>query len=132
VELTCTSIRQEQRVAGFPINEPFPDWAGYLRRMRGAGTTRICVNRRDLIDLLRALEDACPDRGEVNQLFIEINENNSGMVLRCLNRDNGQRAIGGLFAYNTKGRWHPTDSWEQGVLDVQVKRPVRRLEVTDG
>jgi hypothetical protein len=122
VELTTTDMRHEQRIAGFPKQEPFPDWKAVLRRVRGSCGQKICVNRKDLIELLKALEEACPDRGGDNPVFIEIHPDGKGMALRCVNRETGQRAIGGITAYNTGDQWLPTDEWERKVFKVQVKR----------
>lgn len=126
VEFSTTDMRHEQRIAGFPKREPFPDWRGVLRRIRGVSGHRICVNRRDLIDLLNAMEDACPDRGGDNPVFMEINPQGSGMILRCVNRESGQRALGGITAYNTGGQWLPADSWEGEVFKTEVKRVIKR------
>lgn len=122
VELTTSDTRHTQRIAGFPNKGGFPEWRGSLRKLRGSGGTKICVNRKTLLELLTALEEACPDKGDENQMYIEINPESTGMVLRCVNRETGQRAIGGVIAYNTDGHWLPCDQWEQGVFQAVVKR----------
>lgn len=119
VELTTSDMKLQQRVAGFPQKDPFPNWKGVVRRFRGS--FQLCVNRRDLISLLTSLEEACPDKGGENPVYMEISEEGKGMVMRCVNRETGQRAIGGITAYNTGGHWLPCDKWEQTVFDVQVK-----------
>jgi hypothetical protein len=124
VELTVTDQRHTQRIEGFPLREPFPNWRGILQKVRGATTTRICLNRKDLIDLLKAQEEACPDRGNENLIFIEVETGGRGMTLRSVNRETGQRAIGGINGYNVGQNWLPLDSWERDVLAVQ---PMRRI-----
>lgn len=122
VELTCTDMRHEQRVAGQPKSEPFPLWKQVMRRVRGTGGVKICLNRKDLIQLLTALEAAAPDKGGENPVYIEINPSCVGMVLRCVNRETGQRAVGAITAYNTGGQWLPTDEWEKDVFQTEVKK----------
>jgi hypothetical protein len=126
IELATTDMRHEQKVAGLPKNEPFPDWRALIRTVRGSGGSRICVNRKALVELLRALENACPDRGDENPVFVEINPEGTGLVMRCFNRETGQRAIAASKAYNTKGQWLQQDSWEQGVFQTEVKKPLIR------
>jgi hypothetical protein len=122
VELTTSDMRSEQRVAGYPKPEPFSDWKTAIRRVRSQGGPKICLNRRDLIDLLQALEEACPDKGGENPVYIEINPEGKGLIMRCVNRETGQRAIGGMYAYQTGGHWLPSDPWEAGVFKTEIKR----------
>jgi len=123
VEFTTTDMRQEQSVAGFPKGEPFPSWKGVLRQLRGDGgaAIKVCVNRQSLLDLLNAMEEACPDKGGENPVYLEIHPEGKGMIVRCVNRETGQRAIGGITAYNTDGQWLPSDKWETGVFNIVVK-----------
>lgn len=120
IQLTVTDTRQEQHIAGYPKIEPFPAWQAMLRKVRGEGGTRVCVNRKTLIDTLQALEAACPDKGGENPVFIEINPESTGLLLRCVNRETQQRAIAGLTAYKTRDQWLPSDKWEQSVFQVQT------------
>jgi hypothetical protein len=124
IELTTYDMRHEQRVAGLPKQEPFPEWKGILRKLRGGseGRVRVCLNRKTLIELLQALEDACPDKGGENPIYLEFNPDGNGIVLRCVNRETGQRAIGAATTYNTGGQWLPSDAWEQGVFQTEVKK----------
>lgn len=128
VELTCTDMRHEQRVSGNPKEEPFPDWRATVRHVRGSGGMKVCVNRDDLIDVLEALREACPNQGGGNPVFLEIHQDGLGMAIRCANRETGQRAVGAINAYKTDGQWLPCDEWERGVFDVQVKL-VRKVVV---
>lgn len=121
VKFTTTDMTHEQSVAGYPKPEPFPSWEGTFTRIRGEGGVKICVNRKDLIDLLNALESACPDRGGDNPVFMEVNPEGKGIVLRCVNRETGQRAIGAMSCYNTDGHWLPADLWERGVFAIVTK-----------
>ncbi len=119
VELTTSDMRLQQRVAGAPHQDPFPNWKKTFRDGRGA--FRLCLNRRSLIDLLTAFEDACPDKGDQTPIYLEINEAATGMVARCVNMETGQRVIGAMSAYNTQGHWLPVDVWEQSVFNIQIK-----------
>ena len=126
VEFTTTDLRHEERIAGFPKREPFPDWKGVIRSVRGLeDPVKVCVNRRDLIAILQALDDACPDVAGDNPVFLEVNPEGKGLVLRCVNRETSQRAVGAITAYQTGGNWLPRDVWESGIFKT-VKRILRR------
>lgn len=122
MQLTITDNRgTEQHIAGSPKLEPFPLWQGILKKVKGEGGTRVVLNRQTLLDALQALGEACPDKGGENAVYIEINPESTGMLLRCVNRESGQRAVAGVTAYKqTDGRWLPSDSWEQSVFDIKV------------
>jgi len=123
VELTTTDLRHEQRVAGYPKNEPFPDWKGVLRKIRGEGEpSRLCLNRKDLMDLLSAMDEACPDKGGENPIYLEIHPEGRGLLLRCNNRETGQRAVGGVTAYKIGDHWLPMDPWERRVFQRKIKK----------
>lgn len=125
IQFSTTDMRHAKSISGLPKTSPFPNWRNLFKKARGVEGPRVCVNRRDLLDLLHALEEAAPDRGGENPVFIEINPEGSGMILRCNNRETNQRAIGAITAYNTNGQWMPADEWERGVFDVQVKKLIQ-------
>lgn len=112
VELTTiTREGRERRVADFPVHDPFPEWRGALEAVRGKGAdARVLVDRKQLIQLLQAIEEACPDKADENQLFLEMGE--GGLVCRSVNRETGQRAVGVVRAYRAKG-WLEPNEWEQ-------------------
>jgi len=117
-EFTCiTGGGLERRVADKPMREVYPNWKGVIKKVRGDDPVKVCVNRRDLIDLLKALESACPDKGNENPLFLEINK---GIVLRCFNRETGQHAIGAINAFNTQGHWMERDEWEKSIFQKNM------------
>lgn len=129
VEFTCVSASgRERRVADRPKREAYPDWKAVVRKVRGENPIKVCVNRKDLIELLKAIEAACPDKGGDNPVYMEIG---SGIVLRSVNRDTGQHAVGAINAYRTGGHWLEWDEWEktvfQGGAQKHVKRKVKRL-----
>ena len=113
--------------ACLPKHEPFPDWRkivrGLVRRCRGGH--RICLNRQDLIDLLKALEQACPNKGDANPVFMELSNEGDGAVLRCKNHETGQHAIGVINAYDTRGHWMERDQWERRTFAEMMKRKIR-------
>lgn len=114
--------------ASLPKRERFPAWRAILKGLRGP--IRICVNRKDLIELLSAMEAACPDKGGVNPIFMEMDSDGRGILLRCLNHDTQQRAIGGISKYDTKGQWLTETEWERGLfsqIKKKIKRKVRKL-----
>ena len=136
IEMTTMSTTGRVRsVADAPKNDVYPDWKAVMRLVRSGGKevaerglktgiVRVCVNRKELIGLLKAMESACPDKGDENPVEIEIGR---GVVLRCFNRDNGQRAIGALNAYVQRGLngetvvpHTPMNGWERDVLEEKA------------
>jgi hypothetical protein len=131
VELTTVNAGgRERRVADYPKRERFPDWRAVVRGIRGGGgdgvVARMVVNRKDLIALLGAMDEACPDKSGENLVWIELGR---GMVLRSFNRETGQRAVGSItvskVGAGTEG-WLPLDWWEEGVMGV-VRKVVKVL-----
>ncbi len=112
--------------ASLPKRERFPKWRAILKGLRGP--IKICVNRKDLIELLSAMEAACPDKGGVNPIFMELDSDGKGILIRCLNHDTQQRAIGGVSRYDTKGQWLSETDWERGLF-FQIKKAIKRRKV---
>lgn len=113
-------------VAGLPKVDRFPDWASVVRKVRGQATMKVCVNRKDLIQVLQAMEAAAPDKGGQNPVFMEVGP--EGLVARCKNYETGQHCVGSVGAYNTGGQWLTPDEWERKALTLPIKMkvPVRR------
>jgi len=129
-----TSINQKgdpTTTASLPKHETYPDWKNVVRKINGSDekdstSLKVCVNRKDLIELLKALESACPNKADANPVFIEVSQNSGGMILRCLNHDTQQHAIGAINAYNTKGQWLQHDNWEREVFEIQVAKKKKK------
>lgn len=126
-------VRKKVRTDGYP------DWKKSLQKAYNGGRTkdpmtgedrkqvRCCVNRKDLIDLLTAMDKACPDRGAEDPIFIEFG---NGIVLRAGARDTGQHVIGSLNAYNTRGEWLEYDAFEKETLGVYEREEVVEMRGT--
>jgi hypothetical protein len=117
--------------AAVPTRTVFADWRAFFRGFFVRERVKVCINRSDLVDLLKAMEAACPDKGGINPAFIEVDVGGKSMVVRCSNFETGQRALGAINAYDTKGRWHEMDAWEMSVCSeaavvLKKKIPVRR------
>lgn len=113
--------------AALPVHQPFPDWRAQIRDVRGPeeGVTRVCLNRKDLILLLETLERACPDKGKISPVFLEIGADGKGIVARCRNLVTGQDAIGVMMTYKLgDGKWMPLSRWEKVVF--AVRRRIRK------
>lgn len=107
--------------AGLAKREPYPDWRGIFRKVRGMGEgVRICISRKDLIQLLDAMEAACPDRSGYSPVFIEVSEDGSGLVLRSVNAETGQRVVGVVSTIETKGQWLSRNVWERILFGVKA------------
>ena len=129
VAMTCiTDGGRKRTTEDIPIQYPYPPWENTLKKVMQHGVqARACVNRKDLILLLKSIENACPDKGGDNPIYIEFG---NGLLLRSENRNTGQRAIGLINAYKiSDGGWLELSTWERkvfGILDT-VKRVVRRI-----
>lgn len=125
VELTTVSKTKEQRVAGRPLPDRFPSWRDVLRKARKAATAgRVCLNRRDLVQMLEAVDSACPDKGTENPVFIEFGGETDGIVMRSLNYETGQQAVGFVMPLDTGGKWLPQNSWVRKLFRFSAKRRI--------
>ncbi len=118
--------------ASLPKPHAYPPWRETVQRVAGKQPLKICVNRSDLIGMLKTLESACPDKGGVNPVFLEFGTEGNGIVARCINFDTQQHAIGVVTVYKTGGRWLDQDAWEESVFGKIVKvlkRAVKRRRV---
>lgn len=107
--------------AGLAKRDPYPDWKGIVRKVRGAGEgVRICISRKDLIQLLEAMDAACPDRSGYSPVFIEVSDDGAGIVLRSVNAETGQRVVGVVSTIETKGQWLPRNIWERVLFGVKA------------
>lgn len=136
-EFTTYDMRKEKRVSDLPKTARYPDWRAVLRKVAAGPmdeygedvAARVCVNRRHLIDLLKALESSCPDKGDYNPVWIELGRDGSGMMLRCVNWMTNQRAIGFLQAFQSREGWLKWSEWERSLWGVveKVKRKLKRV-----
>ena len=125
VEFTTVSTRKEKRVAGRPRRERFPDWKGIVKKARdGATVGRVCVNRRDLVELLSAMDEAAGEYDE-GAVFVEFGGEDNALLFRAVNPRTGQHVVGMTMPMRTGGQWVKTDSWEQEVYKMEIK--IRRL-----
>ena len=112
--------------ASLPKPYPYPAWKETVKQVAGEEPLRICVNRSDIIGMLKTLEAACPDKGGINPVFLEIGTEGRGIVARCINFDTQQHAIGVVTVYKTGGQWLARDAWEETVFG-KVMRVVKRI-----
>jgi hypothetical protein len=130
VGFTCVDAKGDPTtVAALPKHDRYPDWKAIVNGIRGGGDgLRVCLNRNDLIELLKALERACPDRGDGNPVFLEFSSEGRGVIARCMNYETGQHAIGALNAYRLKdGQWMEYSIWEKHNVFGMIRRALKRL-----
>ena len=126
LEFTTVSERKERRVSGPEMENRFPAWMDILRGAKQDTTAgRVCLNRKDLINLLLAMEEACPDPGE-SPIFIEFGGEQDGLLLQSINFETGQRGIGYLMPLDTHGTWLKPDTWVDKLFRI-VRRVVKRI-----
>lgn len=97
-----------------PLGAVYPDWRSMIGAVKGSEEVRLCVNRKELIALLQAVERACPDRSGLAPLFLEVGS--KGIVVRAESHETGQRALGVVKGYDTKGHWLEKNRWEKRVM----------------
>jgi hypothetical protein len=123
VELTSTDLRKEQRVAGRKKRDPFPDWASVLREAAtNADVTRVCLDRRRLQALLKAVDDASGRADQEAVVYIEVGGDTDAVLLRAENRVTGQRVVGMMSPMQTRGKWLRPSAWERRVLGRGPKK----------
>jgi len=102
--------------AATPRRGKWPNWREFFQGFRKRKRVRICINRKDLIHLLKAMEAACPDKGGINPIYIEVDEDGKHLFGRCENFETDQRAIGAINAYDTSGiGWLKQTKWERSI-----------------
>jgi hypothetical protein len=106
-----------------PKEQPYPDYKAVASDIAKGVESRICVNRKDLLKLLQVIDIACPDKSGMSPVFIEAGP--KGLLVRALNSETGQRAIGAIRVYDTRGQWMIYSAWERLLLNV--KAVVRRV-----
>ena len=125
VELMTTNGATKQKVSGQPARGRFPRWRTVLSDARRKATrTRICVDRQSLVQILQAIDKACPDRGGYNPVFIEIGSENDAVILRSHNYESGQTALG-LVTPLTVAGWLEESPWEKALRGQQTTGVVR-------
>lgn len=125
-----------RRVAEYAKRDRPIDWKSVVRkalvpRAGGAGggeVTRVCVGRKALLNVLKTLVDACPDQSDA-PVFLEIG---SGIVMRSVNRETGQRVVAVAAARVSAEGWPEKDSWERGIMGGEAeiaptKKVVRKI-----
>lgn len=122
VELTTISKTEERKVAGRPLNMGFPKWREVFAESRARATkTRVCVRRKDLMELLTALDKSCEDPSGKNVVFMEVGGPEDPLLLRGLNLATGQHVIGVVNPMNTQGKWISEDPWEKELYATEVE-----------
>lgn len=134
IEMTTISKTEERKVAGRLLTQEFPRWRGvFAETRRRARRTRVCVSRKDLMQMLEAHDKACVDPSGKNVVFMEIGGEQDPMLLRSVNLATGQHAVGIVNPIDTGGMWIDEDPWETELYASEVEEgedlpavPVRR------
>lgn len=114
VELTTISKTEERKVGGRPLPQRFPRWREVFAETRQrAGVTRVCFSRKDLTDMVDALDKACSDPSGKNVVFMHVGGERDPILLRAVNLTTGQHAVGMVNPIDTKGMWISENPWEE-------------------
>ncbi len=114
VEILTTDGVKDKKVATAPMRGTFPKWRKLVADAhRDADITSVVVNRRELMKMLKAIDEACPDRGEFAPVRLEIGKPGALLVLRSRNYETEQRVVGFVKPILVKGKWHAETKWER-------------------
>lgn len=122
IELTTTDLNKRRKVEGQIVRARFPEYRHILRRAKRAATKRVCVDRKELMNLLAAMDKACPHPD--NAVFIEFGGEKDGLVLRSVSVQTGQRAVGYTMPLDTGGDWLVENEWEKKLFAKSAKRKI--------
>ena len=121
VEFTTISKTEELKVRGRPLPQQFPRWREvFAEARRSARRTRVCVSRKDLMQMLEAHDKACVDPSGKNVVFMEIGGEKDSILLRSINLSTGQHAVGLVSPIDTGGRWIKEDPWEKDLYASEL------------
>lgn len=113
---------------------PYPDWRVAVRRVAESeedeGAGRVCVNRKELIEALKALGDACPDKGDWGPVWLQMGRGGSGLLLRGQNYLTNQTAMAILLPHERVGGWLKWSDWERRIWDGAKKAVKKVLKKT--
>lgn len=77
---------------------------------------RLVVNRSRLQLILDTIAKTCPDSSAETPIFLEFCDNHT-ILIRCINRVNGQRVMAALLTTSfNEDKWLKDKSWERGLL----------------
>lgn len=120
IEMTTISKTEERKVAGRLLSQQFPRWREvFADSRRQARRTRICVSRKDLIQMLEAHDKASFDPSKKNVVFMEIGGEHDPILLRSVNLSTGQHAVGIVNPIDTGGMWISEDPWEKELYKAE-------------
>jgi len=100
---------------------PFVEYKpALLRAKRKAKQGRVCVTRKQLLKLLKAMDSAGGDPEGV--VFIEFGSETDDVLLRSASVETGQHIVGMITAVDTRGHWLAPDAWEKSIMPSSAKR----------
>lgn len=131
VEVACWDRTTAHRIASpAKMSRGYPDWRPAVTRVVPEpdtdNATRVCVDRRELIHALKALGDACPDKGDWSPVWLQASS--AGVLLRAQNYMTGQTAMAVVLPHERVGGWLDWSTWERRIWGAvkTVKKRLRR------
>lgn len=132
VELTTWDRSSVHKISNPPkMQNNFPNWKDAVKRIvpkaDDEGAIRLCVNSKELIHALKALEEACPARGDYSPVWIQIG--GGGMLLRSQNDLTKQTAICIVLPHEKIGGWLKWSNWEEKIWGgiKKVLKKIRKI-----
>jgi hypothetical protein len=102
----------------------FMEWIGSALRHAADiddTATRVVVNRRRLMALLKAVDTICPDSAGEVPVYLEFTSQDE-IILRCENPASGQRVLGVMGTYTgVEGKWPELGDWEKSFIKREAK-----------
>jgi hypothetical protein len=124
VELTTQSSTETQRVSARPAKVRYSAWRDVLQSVRRAlaPDRRICVSRKDAIDILTAIDHAA-GIGDEGAVFLEFGGESDAILIRGYSATNGGQRVIGVIKPLVAGEWLALSRWERGVFSLFAKTP---------
>ncbi len=128
VGLTVVNLDQQHEVVSKKARAPFVPWKeSLLLAKRKANQGRVCLTRKQLMKLLKAMDQASGDPEGV--VFIEFGGPTDDVLLRSASVETGQHVVGMITAVDTKDHWLKPDAWEKSIMPGVARK--RLINPTD-
>lgn len=124
IELTTTDLNKRRKVEGRISRGRFPEYKHVLRQAKRGVKYQVCVDRKELVALLQAMDKACVDPD--NKLFLEFGGENEGLLLRGFNHQTRQSAVGYTMPMDTGGDRLVESAWERRLFGQSAKKRIKR------
>jgi hypothetical protein len=133
IELTTWGMQGRNRTTGLPVPRKFPRWKEIFARVLNRKVkARVCISRARLMDILKMMDKACPDKSGENLVFIEMGEEVEEIVLRGINTKTKQVVLGIIKPLDLQGKWFPRTDWEDKIASDEDEQRGKATNLGNG